>query len=97
MFFVFWCIDKKDSLQFCLDICFLYVEWLNGFNVEGKLKMVGLMLNVEGKLMGSFVVIVVEDQVFVEVLVVQDFYVKVGFFEKVEIWFFNWVFNNLEV
>ena len=41
MLFALWCTDKKDSLQLRLDTRPPHVEWLNGLNAEGKLKMAG--------------------------------------------------------
>ncbi len=62
MLFALWCTDKKDSLQLRMDTRPPHVEWLNGLNAEGKLKMAGPTLNAEGKPMGSLVVIVADDQ-----------------------------------
>jgi uncharacterized protein len=96
MLFALWCTDKKDHLQVRMHTRPPHVEWLNGLNAEGKLKMAGPTLNAEGKPMGSLVVIVADDQASAEALAAQDPYAKAGLFEKVEIRPFNWVFNNPE-
>lgn len=96
MLFALWCTDKKDHLQVRMDTRPTHVEWLNGLNAEGKLKMAGPTLNAEGKPMGSLVVVVADDQASAEALAAQDPYAKAGLFETVEIRPFNWVFNNPE-
>ena len=96
MLFAFLCTDKPGHLNVRMETRPAHVDWLNGLNAEGKLKMAGPTLNAEGKPMGSLVVIVAEDQAAAEALAAQDPYAKAGLFEKVEIRPFNWVFNNPE-
>lgn len=96
MLFALWCTDKKDHLQVRMDTRPEHVEWLNGLNAEGKLKMAGPSLDAEGKAMGSLVVIAADDAAAAEALAAQDPYAKAGLFERVEIRPFNWLFNNPE-
>lgn len=96
MLFALLCTDKPDHLQVRLDTRPAHVDFLNGLNAEGKLKMAGPFLGDDGKPCGSLVVIEAEDRAAAEALAAADPYAKAGLFEKVEIKTFNWVFNKPE-
>lgn len=96
MLFALLCTDKPDHLQVRLDTRPAHVDFLNGLNAEGKLKMAGPFLGDDGKPCGSLVVIEAEDRAAAEALAAADPYAKAGLFEKVEIKPFNWVFNKPE-
>lgn len=96
MLFALLCTDKPDHLQVRLDTRPAHVDFLNGLNAEGKLKMAGPFLGDDGKPCGSLVVIEAEDRAAAELLAAADPYAKAGLFEKVEIKPFNWVFNKPE-
>ena len=96
MLFALLCTDKPDHLQVRLDTRPAHVDFLNGLNAEGKLKMAGPFLGDDGKPCGSLVVIEAEDRAGAEALAAADPYARAGLFEKVEIKPFNWVFNNPE-
>ncbi len=96
MLFALLCTDKPDHLQVRLDTRPAHVDFLNGLNAEGKLKMAGPFLGDDGKPCGSLVVIEAEDRAGAEALAAADPYARAGLFEKVEIKPFNWVFNKPE-
>ncbi len=96
MLFAFLCTDKPGHLPVRMETRPAHVEWLNGLNAAGTLKMAGPFLDPEGKPCGSLVVIKAESQAEAEALAAADPYAKAGLFEKVEIKPFNWVFNNPE-
>ncbi len=96
MLFAFLCTDKAGSLQVRMDTRPAHVEWLNGLNAEGTLKMAGPFLDADGKPCGSLVVVKAEDQSAATAIAAADPYAKAGLFEKVDIKPFNWVFNNPE-
>lgn len=85
MCFVIIIKDKDGVLQVCLDICLDYIVY---FKDIGVVEMVGFFLNEDGQMYGSLIVIDVVDYDVVCVWVENDFYVKVGLFEKVciEVW-----------
>ena len=94
MLFALWGTDKKDHLQVRMDNRPAHVDWLNGLNAKGQLKMAGPSLDADGKPMGSLVIFVVDSQEEAEALAAQDPYAKAGLFESVDIRPFNWVINN---
>lgn len=96
MLFALLCTDKPDHLQVRLDTRPAHVDFLNGLNAEGKLKMAGPFLGDDGKPCGSLVVIEAEDRAGAEALAAADPYARAGLFAKVEIKPFNWVFNKPE-
>ncbi len=94
MLFALWCTDKKDHLQVRMDTRPAHLEWLNGLNADGKLKLAGPSLDADGKPMGSLVVVVAENAEEARTLADADPYAKAGLFESVDIRPFNWVINN---
>lgn len=96
MLFALLCTDKPEHLPVRMETRPAHVEWLNGLNAAGTLKMAGPFLDPEGKPCGSLVVIKVENQAEAEAIAGQDPYAKAGLFQNVEIKPFNWVFNNPE-
>ncbi len=94
MLFALWCTDKKDHLQVRMDTRPAHLEWLNGLNADGKLKLAGPSLDADGKPMGSLVVVVAENAEGARTLADADPYAKAGLFESVDIRPFNWVINN---
>lgn len=96
MLFALLCTDKPAHLPLRMETRPSHVEWLNGLNAAGTLKMAGPFLDGEGKPCGSLVVIQADDLAGAEALAAADPYALAGLFEKVEIKPFNWVFNNPE-
>jgi uncharacterized protein YciI len=96
MLFAFLCTDKPGHLNVRMETRPAHVEWLNGLNTGGVLKMAGPFLDSEGKPCGSLVIVNAEDQAAAEAISSADPYAKAGLFEKVEVKPFNWVFNNPE-
>lgn len=96
MLFALLCTDKPEHLPVRMETRPAHVDWLNGLNAAGTLKMAGPFLDGDGKPCGSLVVIKAGDQAEAEAIAAQDPYAKSGLFQKVEIKPFNWVFNNPE-
>jgi len=96
MLFAFLCTDKPGHLNVRMENRPPHVEWLNGLNAEGTLKIAGPFLDSDGKPNGSLVIVQAEDLEAATALAAQDPYAKAGLFEKVEIKPYNWVFNNPE-
>ena len=96
MLFAFLCTDKPGHLSTRMDNRPPPVEWLNGLNADGILKMAGPFLDADGKPCGSLVIVKADSIEDATALATQDPYAKAGLFEKVEIKPYNWVFNNPE-
>lgn len=96
MLFALLCTDKPEHLPVRMETRPAHVDWLNGLNAAGTLKMAGPFLDGDGKPCGSLVVIKAGDQAEAEAIAAQDPYAMAGLFQKVEIKPFNWVFNNPE-
>lgn len=94
MLFALWCTDKPGHLQVRMDTRPDHLDWLNGLNAEGKLKLAGPSLDADGKPMGSLVVIVADNADEAKAMADADPYAKAGLFESVDIRPFNWVINN---
>lgn len=94
MLFALWCTDKPGHLQVRMDTRPDHLDWLNGLNAEGKLKLAGPSLDADGKPMGSMVVIVADNADEAKAMADADPYAKAGLFESVDIRPFNWVINN---
>lgn len=96
MLFAFLCTDKPDHLNVRMEARPAHVEWLNGLNAAGMLKMAGPFLDPEGKPCGSLVIVDVEDRAAAEAIAAGDPYARAGLFQMVDIRPFNWVFNKPE-
>ena len=96
MLFAFLCTDKPGHLNVRMETRPPHVEWLNGLNAAGTLKMAGPFLDDDGKPCGSLVIVSAENIEEAREISAADPYAKAGLFEKVEIKPYNWVFNNPE-
>jgi hypothetical protein len=96
MLFAVICADKPDHLNLRMETRPPHVEWLNGLNAAGQLKIAGPFLDADGKPCGSMLLIAAEDIEAARALAAQDPYAKAGLFATVEIKPYNWVFNNPE-
>ncbi|MDI7862457.1 YciI-like protein [Rhizobiaceae bacterium n13] len=96
MLFAFLCTDKPGHLNVRMENRPAHVEWLNGLNAAGTLKIAGPFLDGDGKPCGSLVIVKAETIEDAKTLSADDPYAKAGLFEKVEIRPYNWTFNNPE-
>ncbi len=96
MLFAVICADKPGHLNLRMETRPPHVEWLNGLNAAGELKIAGPFLDADGKPCGSMLIIAAADIEAAKALAAQDPYAKAGLFETVEIKPYNWVFNNPE-
>ena len=96
MLFAFLCTDKPGHLNVRMETRPAHVEWLNGLNPAGTLKIAGPFLDGDGKPCGSLVIVKADSIEAATALAAEDPYAKAGLFEKVEIKPYNWVFNNPE-
>lgn len=96
MLFAVICADKPGHLNLRMETRPPHVEWLNGLNAAGQLKIAGPFLDADGKPCGSMLLIAADDIEAAKALAAQDPYAKAGLFEAVEIKPYNWVFNNPE-
>lgn len=96
MLFALLCTDKPAHLSLRMETRPAHVEWLNGLNAAGTLKMAGPFLDGDGKPCGSLVVVQAETIDAAQALAAADPYAKAGLFQSVDIKPFNWVFNNPE-
>lgn len=96
MLFAFLCTDKPGHLNVRMETRPAHVEWLNGLNAEGTLKVAGPFLDGEGKPCGSLVVVKADGLAAAQAISAADPYAKAGLFETVEVKPWNWVFNNPE-
>lgn len=96
MLFAFLCTDKPGHLNVRMDTRPTHVDWLNGLNADGVLKMAGPFLDGEGKPCGSLVIVSAETIEAAREIAAADPYAKAGLFESVEVKPYNWVFNNPE-
>lgn len=96
MLFAVICADKPGHLNLRMETRPPHVEWLNGLNAAGTLKIGGPFLDGDGKPCGSMLLIAADSLEDAKALAAQDPYAKVGLFETVEIKPYNWVFNNPE-
>lgn len=96
MLFAVICADKPGHLNLRMETRPPHVEWLNGLNAAGQLKIAGPFLDADGKPCGSMLIIAADDIAAAKALAAQDPYAKAGLFETVEIKPYNWVFNNPE-
>ncbi len=96
MLFAVLCRDKADHLNVRMETRPAHLEWLNGLNAEGVLKIGGPFLDDNGKPCGSMLLIAADDMASAKAIAAQDPYAAAGLFETVEIKAYNWVFNNPE-
>ncbi|UJW75233.1 YciI-like protein [Rhizobium sp. SL42] len=96
MLFAVICADKPGHLNLRMETRPPHVEWLNGLNAAGTLKIAGPFLDSDGKPCGSMLLISADSLEDAKALAAQDPYAKAGLFESVEIKPYNWVFNNPE-
>lgn len=94
MLFAFIGKDKPGHLQLRLDTRPPHVEFLNGLNAKGTLKLAGPFLGEDGKPCGSLVVVEAADIASAREIFAGDPYGKAGLFETKEVIAWNWVFNN---
>lgn len=96
MLFAVLCKDKPNHLNLRMETRPPHVEWLNGLNAAGTLKIGGPFLDGDGKPCGSMLLIAAADLDGAKAIAAQDPYALAGLFESVEIKPYNWVFNNPE-
>lgn len=96
MLFAVICTDKPEHLNVRMETRPTHVEWLNGLNATGTLKIGGPFLDADGKPCGSMLLIAADDLDSAKAIAAQDPYAQVGLFAHVEIKPYNWVFNNPE-
>ncbi|MGV2104960.1 YciI-like protein [Agrobacterium vitis] len=96
MLFAVICADKPNHLDLRMATRPPHVEWLNGLNTDGVLKIGGPFLDGDGKPCGSMLLIKADDLAAAQEIAAQDPYAKAGLFESVKIKPYNWVFNNPE-
>ncbi|SSC67821.1 YciI-like protein [Ciceribacter selenitireducens] len=96
MLFAVICADKPAHLNLRMETRPTHLEWLNGLNAAGTLKIGGPFLDADGKPCGSMLLIAADDMEGAKAIAAQDPYAKAGLFANVEIKPYNWVFNNPE-
>ncbi|MGF0539576.1 YciI-like protein [Agrobacterium sp. ES01] len=96
MLFAVICADKPGHLDLRMETRPPHVEWLNGLNSEGTLKIAGPFLDTDGKPNGSLLILKADNAEDAAAIAAQDPYAKAGLFASVEIKPYNWVFNNPE-
>ncbi|MGG7516966.1 YciI-like protein [Allorhizobium undicola] len=96
MLFAVICNDKPGHLDLRMATRPPHVEWLNGLNAEGVLKIAGPFLDGDGKPCGSMLIIKAQTLEEAKSIAGEDPYAKAGLFETVEIRPYNWIFNNPE-
>ncbi|PRX11150.1 UNVERIFIED_ORG: hypothetical protein BCL66_102111 [Martelella mediterranea] len=94
MIFAVLCKDKPDHLHVRMETRPLHLEWVDGLNEKGTLKIAGPFLDAQEKPCGSMLLIEAQDQASAEAIAAQDPYGKAGLFEKVEVKPFKWLYNN---
>ncbi|GEO85732.1 MULTISPECIES: YciI-like protein [Alphaproteobacteria] len=96
MLFAVICTDKPGHLNVRMETRPAHVEWLNGLNAAGTLKIGGPFLDEDGKPCGSMLLIAADDLGAAKAVAAQDPYAGAGLFADVEIKPYNWIFNNPE-
>lgn len=94
MLFAILCVDKPDHLDLRMKTRPAHVEFLNGLNDKGILKMAGPFLDAEGKPCGTLAIFEAASGEAVAAFAEADPYAKAGLFASVEIRPYNWVFNS---
>jgi len=93
MYFVLICNDKPGHLQVRMDTRPAHVDFLNGLNAKGALKLAGPTLGADGKPNGSVVIVEADSAEQAAEIAAADPYAKAGLFADVQIRQWNWVFN----
>ena len=96
MLFALLCKDKPGHLKVRMETRPPHLEYLNGLNAEGTLKIAGPFLDDEGKPCGSLIIVEAESKEAARAVADADPYAKAGLFESVEVKAYNWVFNKPE-
>ena len=96
MLFALLCKDKPGHLNVRMETRPTHLDYLNGLNAEGTLKIAGPFLDDDGKPCGSLIVVEAESKEAARALADADPYAKAGLFESVEVKAYNWVFNKPE-
>ena len=81
--FVLYCVDKPASLELRLANREAHLAYIGA--LADQIPFAGPMLNDEGEMAGSLIVIEVEDRAAAEAVSAGDPYRKAGLFERVEI------------
>ena len=93
MYFALICTDKPGHLQVRMDTRPAHVDFLNGLNAKGALKLAGPTLDADGKPNGSLVILETESIEAARAIAADDPYAKAGLFADVAVRPWNWVFN----
>ncbi|MBB3135286.1 hypothetical protein FHS26_003027 [Rhizobium pisi] len=96
MLFALLCKDKPGHLNVRMETRPTHLDYLNGLNAEGTLKIAGPFLDDDGKPCGSLIVVEAESKEAARALADADPYAKAGLFESVDVKAYNWVFNKPE-
>ena len=96
MIFAVLCKDKPDHIHIRLENRPRHLEWLDGLNEKGTLKIAGPFLDAQEKPCGSLLLIEAADQAAAEAVAAEDPYAHAGLFEKVEVKPYKWLYNNPE-
>ncbi|AHG47225.1 hypothetical protein RLEG12_29970 [Rhizobium leguminosarum bv. trifolii CB782] len=96
MLFALLCKDKPGHLNVRMETRPTHLEYLNGLNAEGILKIAGPFLDDEGKACGSLIIVEAASKEAARALADADPYAKAGLFESVDVKAYSWVFNKPE-
>ncbi len=96
MLFALLCKDKPGHLNVRMETRPTHLEYLNGLNAEGILKIAGPFLDDDGKPCGSLIIVEAASKEAARALADADPYAKAGLFESVDVKAYNWVFNKPE-
>ena len=96
MLFALLCKDKPGHLNVRMETRPTHLDYLNGLNAEGTLKIAGPFLDDDGKPCGSLIIVEAESKEAARALADADPYAKAGLFESVDVKAYNWVFNKPE-
>lgn len=81
--FVLLCIDKPDSLPLRLATREAHLAYARSF--AGSMKLGGPILDEQGDMAGSLIILEAEDMAAAKAFNAEDPYTKAGLFERVEI------------
>jgi len=93
MYFVLICTDKPGHLQVRMDTRPTHVEYLNGLNEKGILKLAGPFTGDDDKPNGSLVIVEAASAEEAMSIAAADPYAQAGLFAEVSVRPWNWVFN----
>ncbi|MCY6383301.1 YciI family protein [Hoeflea prorocentri] len=94
MLYALICNDKHGGLDLRLKVRPDHVNYLNGLNDNGILKMAGPFLDGNGDACGSLVIIEADDADAAQEIADADPYATAGLFASVDIRPYNWIFNK---